>query len=372
MKILIAPDKFKGSLTAQEVSLAIQRGIHRFNPDIETLLLPMADGGDGSLAVLQQYRSLETIEKTVSDPLFRPIQASYQLDRQQAYIEMAAASGLVLLNKSERNCLLTSTLGTGQLIADALQRGAKEIFLFVGGSATNDGGMGVAQALGYRFLDTQKQALPPIGQSLSKVAHVDATQVFVASSQIKITILCDVKNPFYGPQGAAVVYAPQKGAGPAAVEELDQGLRHFNQILIQHGYPDLSQLAGAGAAGGLAGGMFALLKGQLQSGIQFFQSLTQLSTHLKSADLLFTGEGQLDSQTMEGKVVGGVAALARAANVPVIVICGQQRLDSSAAPPFERVYSILDISANLPEAMSQAAEKVEELAERAMEEYFEE
>ena len=370
MKILIAPDKFKGSLTAQEVCLAIQRGIHRYDPNVETILLPLADGGDGSLEVLQQYISSETIQVKVADPLFRTLSASYQLSDDKAYIEMALASGLVLLKESERNCLFTSTLGTGQLIADAIQRGAKEIFLFVGGSATNDAGMGVAQALGYRFLDKEGNALSPIGQSLSRVAHIDATQLLFDPSQIKVNILCDVNNPFFGPQGAAAVYAPQKGASPAVVKALDQGLRHFNQTLIQQGYTDLSQVAGAGAAGGLAGGALALLHAQIQSGIQFFKALTQLEAQLQSADLLFTGEGQLDMQTLEGKVLGGLATSAQAAQVPVIVICGQQLLHASVAASFQQVYSVLEISADLPEAMAQAAEKVEELAERAMRGYM--
>ncbi|MEM6321295.1 MAG: glycerate kinase [Bacteroidota bacterium] len=358
MKILIAPDKFKGSLSAKEVCSALAEGLRKSNPIVEIIKRPMADGGDGSLEVLAHYLALETVTITVKDPLFRPVEASYQISNQTAYIEMSAASGLVLLQENERNCLETSSIGTGELIKDALEKGATQIYLFIGGSATNDGGVGIAYALGYRFWAEEGNLLKPIGKNLGWIDKIDSAEMCVDLEKVEIKVICDVNNPFYGKNGAAYVYAPQKGADTDAVELLDNGLKHLASQFIQQGYDDIADVKGAGAAGGVGGGMMAFFNANLVSGIQTFLELTQLEREIKSCDLVITGEGKLDTQTEQGKVISGVCALAQKYDKPIIAVCGAAEKKVGRQLGLSKIYTILERSKSVKEAMEKAAEKL--------------
>ena len=361
VKILLTPDKFKGSLSAREVCDALAKGILQTRPPAEILTKPMADGGDGSLAVLEHYFELRTVEKQVRDPLGRPLDAHYKRSGNRAFVELAVASGLTLLQPDERKPLRTSSYGTGDLITDALQRGATEVLLFIGGSATNDGGTGIAHALGYRFRDAVGQPLEPTGENLAAIAEIDARARCFDPSKVRIRVICDVDNPLYGPQGAAHVYARQKGATAGQIEHLDAGLIQFSRRLIEHGYPDISKLPGAGAAGGIGGGAVALLNAELRSGIDTFLEITDLETAVQSCDLVITGEGRLDRQTERGKVVSGVCQLARRHDKPVIAVCGDVELPLSSELGIARVYSVLERSASLEEAMERAGERLVEI-----------
>ncbi len=362
MKILIAPDKFKGSLTAQAVCIALAKGLKKANPNLEIITRPMADGGDGSLEVLAHYVDLKTVSLEVEDPLFRPINTAYQMAGTTAYIEMAAASGLALLKEKERNCMDTSSYGTGELILDAIKKGATTIYLFIGGSATNDAGMGIASALGWVFYSKSGEILVPIGENLTKVHRIDNSFLFYKPAKVAVKVICDVNNPFYGANGAAYVYAPQKGATAEEVKELDKGLRHLATLLKAANYADIADIPGAGAAGGVGGGAMAFLDATLVSGIQTFLELTQLENAIKACDLVITGEGKLDNQTAQGKVISGVCQLAKEHDKPVIAVCGAVDLPTPASLGLQAVYTVLSKSQSVNEAMDKAAEKLEIIA----------
>ena len=364
MKVLIAPDKFKGSLTAQEVCLAIESGIKKYDSTIKTILYPLADGGEGTLDILTDHLDLETIEIEVSNPLFNPISSFYKKIKDTAFIEMSLASGLELLNPDERNCMYTSTFGTGELILDAIQKGAKKIYLFIGGSATNDAGIGMATALGYRFFNKNKKPISPIGKNLIHIDSIDTSQLKFNPSKIEVTVVCDVENILFGKNGAAYVYAAQKGANEKEIELLDQGLRHFSETIITHFQKDISQIKGAGAAGGLGAGVMIFLNAKMQSGIQTILELTHFQEKLKTVDLVITGEGKLDAQTLEGKVVKGVADLAKEKSIPIYAICGTCEISSNGIYKLgiQKVVSILNDEVTLEQAIREAKERVEELA----------
>ncbi len=359
MKILIAPDKFKGSLSAQEVCTALSKGLKKANPNIEITTRPMADGGDGSLQVLAHYLDLKTIPLEVEDPLFRPIAASYSMAGTTAYIEMAAASGLALLKEKERNCMETSSFGTGELILDAIGKGATTIYLFIGGSATNDGGMGIASALGWSFYNKNGELLVPIGESLREVSRIDGSFLFYKPSKVKFKVICDVNNPFYGENGAAYVYAPQKGASPNEVKILDDGLRNLAGQLKAANLRDVSDIPGAGAAGGVGGGAIAFLNAELVSGISTFLEITALEKQIETCDLVITGEGKLDAQTEQGKVISGVCELAAKYDKGAIAVCGAADLPISETLGIQQVYTVLSKANSIAEAMEKAAEKLE-------------
>jgi len=361
MKILIAPDKFKGSLTAQEVCAALSKGLKNANPNLEIITRPMADGGDGSLQVLAHYLELKTITVEVEDPLFRPIDASYSMAGTTAYIEMAAASGLALLKEKERNCMETSSFGTGELILDAIQKGATTIYLFIGGSATNDGGMGIASALGWTFYNKGGALLVPTGESLREVNRIDGSFLFYKPAKVNFKVICDVNNPFYGTNGAAYVYAPQKGASPEEVKILDDGLRNLAKQLKAENYREISNIPGAGAAGGVGGGAIAFLDAELVSGIDTFISITALETAVKYCDIVITGEGKLDAQTEKGKVISGVCELATKYDKRVIAVCGAADLPISDALKIQKIYTVLNKSSSITEAMDSAEEKLIEI-----------
>ncbi|MBK8563269.1 MAG: glycerate kinase [Saprospiraceae bacterium] len=349
MTILLAPDSFKDALSALEACEALKRGVRRALPSATVRLFPLADGGEGTAEVLAWHLKGELVEVTVSDPLFKPIVAHYFSFGKTAFIEMAQASGLERLSQDERNPLKTSTFGTGELIKHAIAQGMEEVYLAIGGSATNDGGMGMAAALGWQFLDGNGKALTPIGENLKKVVSVlppnpevsgQVPQSPIRNPQSAIPIpevsgqvpqlLCDVTNPLYGLNGAAYVFANQKGADEDAVVQLDDGLRHFAAVVAEQLGTDFSQLPGAGAAGGLGFGAMAFLGARVQGGADAILQLTGFEEAMSGADLLLTGEGCLDRQTGQGKLVAAICRRAKAYSVPVVAICGAVDADESA------------------------------------------
>jgi len=326
MKILIAPDSFKEALSAPEVCSAISRGLKRSNTNFNTIIFPLADGGEGTAEILTRHHGGRITEVEVSDPLLRPIKACYGLsqDGRTAFIEMAAASGLQLLTTEERNPLHTSTCGTGELILDAYQNGARHFVLCIGGSATHDLGLGMAEALGFIMRDKSGKPLSEIrGKSLSQIYTIDDSKVKIKLSEITVEVLCDVNNPLTGPNGAAHVYARQKGADDAAVAQLEAGSKHLSQLLSEYAGIEVGKVPGAGAAGGLGAGAMALLGVQLKPGIATILDRTNFDEQLKTADLVISGEGRLDAQTGSGKLIHGICRRAHTFGVPVIALCGQ-------------------------------------------------
>ena len=322
-KIVIASDSFKGTLTSMEVADSVETGVRAVFPDCEVIKLNVADGGEGMLDAICGVRSFQKIELEVNDPLGRRIVAPYViLEDGTALIEMAQSGGLPLLRPDERNPMKTSTYGTGEMIADALARGCRKFMMGIGGSATNDAGMGMLSALGYRFLDENGNELPGIGASLCKVTSVDGTAVIPSLKEAEFAVACDVTAPLYGPQGAAYVYAPQKGADEKMVKMLDAGLWHFADIVSEKTGMDVSGHPGAGAAGGLGYAFKSFLNTRLDRGIEIVLDAIGFDSIIKDADLVITGEGRVDSQTFTGKTVYGVAERARAQGVPVMVIAG--------------------------------------------------
>lgn len=330
-------------------------------PSAEILKKPLADGGDGTLEVVKDYLGAEVIEVEVHDPLFRKIKAPYLFSyhRKTAFIEMSEASGHRLLKSNELNCMETSTLGTGELILDALEKGAKEILVGIGGSATNDGGMGVAQALGYSFFDGEGERLSPTGKNLGKVATIKSPKESLAKGTA-FKIACDVNNPFYGPQGAAYVYAGQKGASKAQIEQLDLGLKNFASILQRSTGTNVQEIRGSGAAGGLGGGAVVFLDGKLISGINLIKELADFENALQDTDWIITGEGKLDHQTLAGKTIAGVLESSKARNIPVAAFCGVVALSTKQQIELGITYanSILKNFQSLEEAMENSYENL--------------
>lgn len=279
---------------------------------------------------------------------------------------MAKASGLALLKEDERNCRQTTSLGTGQLISDAIQKGFQRINLFIGGSATNDAAIGIASALGYRFLDKNGEALSPIGEHLAHIYGINSSQVSKNTRNLDIRIVCDVSNPFYGKNGAAYVYGPQKGADAADVAYLDKGLRHLDQLFSTSGFGSVQTLAGAGAAGGVGGGMAALFGAELKAGIDLFIDLFDLEEKVKQADIVITGEGRLDSQSFQGKVVGGLLALCAKHHKPLWVVCGQKQLETGFEQEgtIVQIDNILDHASSVEDAMQHTADYLYRIGEK--------
>ncbi|MBB6098751.1 glycerate kinase [Deinobacterium chartae] len=322
MKVVIAPDSFKGSLTAALAARAIERGVRAALPRAVTVLKPMADGGEGTLDALVSALGGERLHLEVQDPLGRPVRAAYGRCGQLAVIELAAASGLPLLTGAERDPLRSDSFGTGQLMRAALEGGAHELLVCLGGSATVDGGSGLLRALGFRFLDARGQPLPPGGAALLDLAQIDDLQVPPAVRTARVRVACDVTNPLLGPQGASAVFAPQKGAGPREVALLEAALARFAQVLEAHARRPVRNQPGAGAAGGAAAGLVGLLRATLEPGAALVADAIHLDAALESADLVISGEGRLDAQTASGKVVAEVGRRARARAVPCLALAG--------------------------------------------------
>lgn len=368
MKVLLAPDKFKGTLTAAEVCSHITHGLLQQDPALEVIAHPMADGGEGTLDILKAHLHTTTCQVTVQDPHFRPIQATYEYHDRTAYIEMSRASGLALLAPTERNPRLTSTFGTGQLIRHAMVQGARKVFLFVGGSATNDAGVGMAHALGYRFLDEKGHELRPVGESLGLIDRIDTAQVDPLLKQAAFEVVCDVRNLLCGKEGATWVYARQKGATDADIAVLEAGMLRFQSLLEDTFQQDIAHLAGGGAAGGLGAGAVAFLQAALSPGTPTLMTLTGLSSRLEDVDFVITGEGKVDDQTLQGKVVQGVAAEASRRNIPFGIICGVaeqvERVQQTLSPQF--IKQVVSLSQDHRDALANAGHYVTQLAAQTL------
>lgn len=325
MKIVVAPNALKGSLSASAAAKAMENGIRKVLPDAEVVKIPVADGGDGLVDVFLNALSGVPVTCSVSGPRDgEPVQAEFCFvkEGQAAAIEMAKASGLALLPENKRNPLLTTTYGTGQLIAEALRMGARKLTIGIGGSATNDGGIGMASALGIRFLDAEGRNVDPVGGNLSRIRKIDRSGLNPLVAQAKIEVACDVDNPLIGPRGATRVYGPQKGATPEMLELLEDGLINLAGLLREECGFDVAALPGAGAAGGLGAGLVAFLGAELRKGIDLVFSAVHLAERMQGAQLVLTAEGQIDFQTRFGKAPAGVAGVARTQNIPCIAIAG--------------------------------------------------
>lgn len=329
MKIVIAPDSFKESLTALEVADAIEQGFKKFYPHADYVRIPMADGGEGTVQSLVDALKGKVVEQSVTAPLGNKIQAFFGIsgDNQTAIIEMAAASGLHLVSPAQRNPLKTTSFGTGELIKAALDLGVKKIILGIGGSATNDAGAGMLQALGVQLLDVNNQQISLGGENLSLISKIDLSKLDSRLQQVEILVACDVDNPLCGEKGASAVFGPQKGATPEIVQQLDRALFHFSDIVQQDLDLNIRDQAGAGAAGGMGGGLLLLPNVQLKAGVQIIIDAVNLNEQIKGADLVITGEGRMDSQTVHGKTPIGVAKAAKLFNKPVIAIVGSLKDD---------------------------------------------
>ena len=368
MKIVIASDSFKGSLASMEVARSVEMGILDVFPSCDVVKVAVADGGEGTMDALCQSLGGRFIRIPVQDPIGRTINASYVIleDGNTAVLEMSSASGLTLLTPAERNPMLTSTYGTGQLIDDAIGRGCRRFLVGIGGSATNDAGMGMLTALGYRFLDAEGNELPGAGASLSKVCGIDCTRVSQAVRDSEFIVACDVDSPLYGPDGAAYVFAPQKGADPDMVKALDDGLRHYADVVASytgkipmHGGPsctgetsimkDAASMPGAGAAGGLGYAFVAFFGARLQRGVDMVLDAVGFDSIIEGADLVITGEGRIDAQTLTGKTPYGVLQRASRQNIPVIALAGSVALDDSSG--FTAIRQITPPDMQLSEAM---------------------
>ena len=331
MKIVIAPDSFKESLSALDVASEIEAGFREIFPTADYLKIPVADGGEGTVDAMIAATGGQRIEVEVAGPLGTPVLAFYGLlgDDKTAVIEMAAASGLELIPPTQRNPLLTTTFGTGQLIRAALDAGARHFIIGLGGSATNDGGAGMLQALGGDLLDTHGKSIPPGGGGLSHLAQIELDALDPRLEGCIFEIACDVSNPLLGPQGASAIFGPQKGATPEMVDQLDTNLAHFAQLILRDFGHDLASQPGTGAAGGMSLCLIAFLNGTLRPGVEIVTDAIGLDTALSDADLVITGEGRIDSQSIRGKTPVGVARLAQAYGIPVIAIGGCLAADTA-------------------------------------------
>lgn len=329
IKVIIATDKFKGSLTSMQACECIRSGVLQANKNAAIKIFPMADGGDGFATAIKYYWQTATVHCKAVNPLMKAIDASYEWDEtnKTAIIELASASGLMLLKEDEQNPLHTSTYGTGLLIQHAIEKGACKIIVGLGGSATNDAGIGILSALGFGFKNKQGNILPPVGASLSSVNSIEPPPLLPS---VEFVVACDVANTLFGRQGAAYIYAPQKGADGNAVKILDKGLRHFAYIIQLQTGKDIASFSGSGAAGGTAAGLAAFFKTQIVSGAKFIIDISKIEEQIEGAGIVITGEGKLDSQSLQGKAVYEIAMLAKKRQTPLIIFCGQNTLGKAA------------------------------------------
>ena len=370
MRILIAPDKFKGSLTAREVAAHIATGIRRVLPQAHLIEVPMADGGEGTVQSLVDATGGEIVGVTVTGPLGEPVEAFFGIlgDGKTAVIEMASASGLVRVPPEKRNPMITTTRGTGELLLAAAARGCSKAIVGIGGSATNDGGAGLAQAVGIRLLDADGQELPPGGAALARLHAVDVSGLNPDVANMEIVVASDVTNPLCGPNGASAVYGPQKGATPQMVVELDAALEHYADVIHRQLGKDVRDLPGAGAAGGLGAGLLAFLPARMQRGVDIVLDVVELDKHVRTVDLVITGEGGIDSQTAFGKAPAGVAEVAVKYKKPVIALAGSVADDARQLHDhgFDAIFSLVRRPMTLEEAMDNAAALLETAAEQIM------
>jgi len=375
--IVVAPDSFKGSLSSIQAANAIEKGIigaaQTCREPVEVIKVPIADGGEGTVEAIITANKGEIVKTRVLDPLGREIDSFFGiLPDNSAVIEMAAASGLNLLGDDERNPMKTTTYGTGQLIKEALDYGCKRIIIGIGGSATNDGGVGMAQALGVSFLDEEGNQIAFGGGELSKISKIDVSLLDPRIKDTVITIASDVKNPLCGPNGASAVYGPQKGATPEMVETLDRNLKHLAKTIHEQLNIDILNVPGSGAAGGLGAGLMAFLGAKFCLGIKLVTELARLEEKIQRADLVVTGEGSTDYQTLFGKVPHGIADIAKKYSKPVICISG------SLGKGYEQLYnegidaffSIVNRPMSLEEAMNNAEVLLEQTAKNVIKVYL--
>lgn len=368
-KIILAPDSFKESASDIEICHAMEKGIRKVFPDADIIQLPMADGGEGTVQALVNSRQGKIKQAVVRNPIGNNTTAEYGIlgDKQTAVIEMASASGLHLLTSDERNPMETSTYGTGELIIRCLDQGINKIILGIGGSATNDGGSGMAQALGIRFLDKDGKDLPPGGAALINLHSFDFSKVHPKLSTANIRIACDVNNPLCGPDGASAVFGPQKGATPAMVEVLDQALFQYSQVIARQLHKNIRDIPGSGAAGGLGAGLLAFTNSSLEPGIDIVIRESNLPYFAKKADLIFTGEGQIDFQTKFGKTPFGVVKAAKKANpnIKAIALAGNLGQDYTTLydDGFDAIFSMTPGVSELATLFKNTAINVENTTE---------
>lgn len=362
MKFLLIPDKFKGSLTSEEVSKGFIAGIKESGINATFTYIKASDGGDGFMDAISTYKRCVAVEVISQDPLGKTITAHYLYNKENesAYIEMAKASGMQLLKTEERNPMLTSTYGTGLLIRDAIEKGIKRIYIGIGGSATTDGGIGIANALGYSFLDDKGKALEPIGANLTRITKIDDSGVTPLLKEISCLAVNDVSNPLFGKNGAAHVYGGQKGATEAMINELDTGLKNLDAVVRTYFNKEYAKLEGSGAAGGTAYGLKCFLNAEYLSGVDFVLDVSGVRQLLEKEnfDYLVTGEGKIDDQTLFGKLIHGVLTLGKEYNIPVLAVCG--KLDISLAKlkkeGIEGIIEIQESNENLEYNMRNAKE----------------
>jgi len=371
MKIVIAPDSFKGNLTAKQVADAIEIGIKRVIPDAEIVKVPMADGGEGTVQALVDATNGEIITVEVSDPLGNRIKAEYGIlgdSQKTAVIEMATASGLPLVPRDKRNPMLTTTYGTGELIRSALDNGCRKLIVGIGGSATVDGGAGMAQALGAKLLNKNNNDIPKGGGGLEHLDRIDVTSLDPRIKETTTIVACDVDNPLVGPRGGPEVFGPQKGATPEMVKILDNFLDRYADIIKRDLGVDVKNVPGAGAAGGLGAGLMAFLGAQLRSGIDIVIDASGLERYLKDADLVITGEGKIDRQTIYGKTPIGVARTAKKYGIPVVAFAGNIGNDSHVVYDngIDALMSIISYPMTLDIAMERSQEFLADSAERVI------
>ena len=363
MKILVAPDSFKESLSAEDVAKAVGRGFQSIFPDAQLVLLPVADGGEGTTDSLVAATQGQRFTQQATGPLGEPVEAFWGLlgDGKTAVVEMAAASGLDLIDSSQRDPLGATTRGTGELILAAVEQGAKHVIVGLGGSATNDGGAGMLQALGLGLLDAKGQQIPPGGAGLAKLDHIDLTSLDSRLAEVRFDVACDVDNPLIGDNGASAIFGPQKGATPEMVKLLDANLAHFAKITQQATAKDIVSIPGAGAAGGLGGAFLGYLNATLKSGIDIVLDAVEYESHLQDVSLVITGEGRIDSQTIRGKTPIGVSKRAKAfGNIPVIALAGSVSEDSDVVHEhgIDALFSVVPGVVSLDNALADADENL--------------
>lgn len=370
MKVVIAPQSFKGSISALDAARAMEEGVRRVVSDAETFLVPVADGGDGTLETLVEATNGEIRSATVTGPIGRPVMAEWGAlgDGETAMIEMARTSGLALLSLDERDPLRATTYGLGEVIREALDAGFHSFIVGIGGSATNDAGAGMAQALGVRLLDKAGNDLPPGGAALASLHHINTSGLDARSVEAQFSVACDVSNPLTGPEGASAVYGPQKGATHELVEQLDAALKNFAGVVERDIGTSINDVPGSGAAGGLGGGMMAFLGGSLRAGVDIVLDQVGLDEKLEGADLVITGEGQLDFQTVYSKAPIGVAWRARERGIPVVAVSGSlgQGFADVHAEGIDAVSSIVCAPMSLEEASTRAGELIADAVAEAM------
>ncbi|SEF44619.1 glycerate kinase family protein [Parabacteroides chinchillae] len=353
-KVVIAIDSFKGCLSSFETGKAAAEGVKRVYPACEVIQLPIADGGEGILNILMSAARGKYIRLTAHNPLMEIIETQYGIsgDGKTAFIEMATISGLPLIPSEKRNPMITTSYGTGELIKDALNKGCRQFIIGIGGSATNDAGLGMLQALGFRFLDNENNILGAGGRIMDKVAIIDMSHVHPDLKNSHFTIACDVHNPFCGPNGAACIFASQKGADPTMIQLLDKGMYSLANVILSTTGKDITMIPGTGAAGGMGGGFLAFLDATLKPGIQLLLETLDFSNHIKNADIIITGEGKVDKQTIMGKVPSGILSEAQKQNIPVVVIAGSvENAEEISKAGFQGIFSITPAPITLEKAM---------------------